>query len=123
MQLCLIRLFWDVVSGWTAFNYLGGNAANPAIIQKTTSQLHSNALSAGFQFTEYKAPNGVIVTVEVDPVYDDPVRNKIMHPMGGVAESYRFDILYIGTMETPNIQLAKVKGQEEYRGYQWGLAA
>lgn len=46
-----------------------------------------------------------------------------MHPMGGVAESYRFDILYIGTMETPNIQLAKVKGQEEYRGYQWGLAA
>ena len=111
----------DVVSGWTAFNYLGGNAANPAIIQKTTSQLHSNALSAGFQFTEYKAPNGVIVTVEVDPVYDDPVRNKIMHPMGGVAESYRFDILYIGTMETPNIQLAKVKGQEEYRGYQWGL--
>ena len=113
----------DVVSGWTAFNYLGGNAANPAIIQKTTSQLHSNALSAGFQFTEYKAPNGVIVTVEVDPVYDDPVRNKIMHPMGGVAESYRFDILYIGTMETPNIQLAKVKGQEEYRGYQWGLAA
>ena len=41
--------------------------------------------------------------------------------MGGVAESYRFDILYIGTMETPNIQLAKVKGQEEYRGYQWGL--
>jgi len=40
-----------------------------------------------------------------------------MHPNGGVAMSYRFDILYIGTMEQPNIQLAKIKGQEEARGY------
>ncbi len=44
-----------------------------------------------------------------------------MHPNGGVAMSYRFDILYIGTMEQPNIQLAKIKGQEEARGYRWGF--
>lgn len=113
----------DVVSGWSVFQYLGGNAANPAIISKTTSKLHENALSAGFQFTEYKAPNGVIVKIDVDPLYDDPVRNKILHPMGGVAESYRYDILSIGTTEEPNIQLAKVRGKEEYRGYMWGLAA
>jgi hypothetical protein len=113
----------DVVSGWSVFQYLGGNAANPAIISKTTSKLHENALSAGFQFTEYKAPNGVIVKIDVDPLYDDPVRNKILHPMGGVAESYRYDILSIGTTEEPNIQLAKVRGKEEYRGYIWGLAA
>ena len=111
----------DVVSGWSVFQYLGGNAANPAIISKTTSKLHENALSAGFQFTEYKAPNGVIVKIDVDPLYDDPVRNKILHPMGGVAESYRYDILSIGTTEEPNIQLAKVRGKEEYRGYMWGL--
>ena len=39
----------------------------------------------------------------------------------GVAESYRFDIFYIGTLEDPNIQLVKVKGMEEIRGYQWGF--
>lgn len=106
------------VSGWMAFTV---NADNVGMIQKTTSALHNNALSAGFQFVEYKAPNGVTVKVEVDPMYDDPVRNKILHPMGGVAESYRYDILYIGSMDQPNIQIAKIKGEDEYRGYQWGF--
>ena len=46
-------------------------------------------LSAGFQFVEYKAPNGVRVKIDVDPFYDDPVRNKVLHPEGGVAQSYR----------------------------------
>ena len=40
-----------------------------------------------------------------------------MHPQGGVAMSYRYDILYIGSMDQPNIQIAKLKGAEEYRGY------
>ena len=35
--------------------------------------------------------------------------------------SYRYDILYIGTMDQPNIQLCKIKGNEESRGYLWGL--
>ena len=83
--------------------------------------MHDNALSAGFQFTEYKAPNNVTISVDVDPLYDDPVRNKILHPNGGPAMSYRFDILYIGTMDQPNIQLCKIKGQEEYRVYMWGI--
>lgn len=34
--------------------------------------------------------------------------------------SYRYDIFDIGTMDQPNIFKCKVKGQEEYRGYQWG---
>lgn len=108
----------DVVSGWSAFII---NADQLQMIQRTNSQLHTNSLSAGFQFTEFRAPNGVIVKVEVDPLYDDPVRNKVLHPNGGVAESYRYDILYIGSTEEPNIQLAKIKGTDEYRGYQWGL--
>lgn len=29
--------------------------------------------------------------LEVDPMYDDKVRNKILHPDGGVAESYRYE--------------------------------
>lgn len=108
----------QTVSGWTQFIL---DNSSTQVVQKTSSQLHTNSLSAGFQFTEFKAPNGVTVKVEVDPFYDDPVRNKILHPNGGVAESYRYDILYIGTTDQPNIQLARIKGQPEIRGYQWGL--
>lgn len=107
-------------SGWSTVNFFNGN--NPAIIQKTTSELHSNALSLGFQFVEFKAPNNVTVKVEVDPMYNDPVRNKVLHPNGGVAESYRYDLMYIGSgFDAPNIQLARVKGKEEVRGLQYGL--
>ena len=105
------------VSGWTQF-VTDGNAA---IIKKTGSNLHSNALAAGFQFVEYLAPNNVRVKVDVDPYYDDPVRNKVLHPNGGVAMSYRYDIMYIGTMDQPNIFKCKIKGDDEYRSYQWGL--
>lgn len=106
------------LSGWTIFD-IDNSSVN--VVSKTTSKLHSNALKAGFQFTEYLAPNGVRVKIDVDPFYDDPVRNKVLHPDGGVAESYRYDILYIGTMDQPNIFKCKVRGDEEYRGYQWGL--
>lgn len=109
----------NVVSGWTQFMI---NSQGLDIVSKTQSTLHNNSLSAGFQFVEFKAPNGVIIKVDVDPIYDDPVRNKVLHPDGGVAESYRYDILYIGSSEQPNIQLARIKGDTEYRGYQWGLA-
>ena len=39
-----------------------------SVIQKTQSKLHQNSLSAGFQFVEYKAPNGVRVKIDVDPL-------------------------------------------------------
>ena len=106
------------VSGWTQFVL---DNSSIGVIQKTQSKLHQNSLSAGFQFVEYKAPNGVRVKIDVDPFYDDPVRNKILHPNGGVAFSYRYDIMYIGTMDQPNIFKCKIKGDNEYRGYQWGL--
>ena len=106
------------VSGWTQFT-LNGDALG--IIQKTSSNLHSNALSAGFQFVEYKAPNGVRVKIDVDPYYDDPVRNKVQHPLGGPAFSYRYDIMDIGTKDQPNIFKCTVKDETEFRGYQWGL--
>ena len=108
----------DMLSGWTQF-VLDNNSTK--VVQRTNSELHSNALSFGYQITEYKAPNGVVVRVETDPWYDDPVRNKIEHPLGGPAMSYRFDIMDIGTMDQPNIFKCKIKGQEDIRGYQWGL--
>lgn len=110
----------NVVSGWTQFVL---DNSSTRVVEKTQSKLHTNALSAGFQFVEYKAPNGVRVKIDVDPMYDDPVRNKILHPLGGVAYSYRYDIMYIGTMNQPNISKCKIKGDTEYRGYQWGLTA
>lgn len=58
------------VSGWTQFIL---DNSSIGVVQKTQSQLHQNALSAGFQFVEYKAPNGVRVKLDVDPMYDDPV--------------------------------------------------
>ena len=108
----------NVISGWTQFML---DNSSIGVIEKTQSVLHSNALSAGFQFVEYKAPNGVKVKLDVDPYYDDPVRNKIIHPDGGPAFSYRYDILYIGTMDQPNIFKCQIKGQSELRSYQWGL--
>lgn len=107
----------NTTSGWTQF-VTDGNAA---IVRKTNSNLHTNALSAGFQFVEYLAPNNIRVKIDVDPMYDDPVRNKIMHHNGGVAMSYRYDIMYVGTMDQPNIFKCAIKGDSEYRGYQWGI--
>jgi len=104
-------------SGWKSmFDNTNQNAIN-----KTTSKFNENAFKGGFQFTEWLAPNNIKIMLEVDPMYDDKVRNKILHPDGGVAESYRYDILYIGSMEEPNIQKIKVRGDDELRGYMAGI--
>lgn len=108
----------DTVSGWANFTINGDTLG---VVRKTTSPLHSNALAAGYQFTEYEAPNGVHLKLEVDPFYDDPVHNKVMSPLGGPASSYRFDIMDIGSMDQPNIFLCGIKGQSEIRGYEPGL--
>jgi len=109
----------DTVSGWQAIQ-VNGDALG--MVKRTTSPLHENALAAGFQFTEFLAPNGVKLKVDVDPYYDDPYRNKIMHPDGGPAFSYRYDIFDIGTMAQPNIFKVAVKGMRgDMTSYEWGL--
>lgn len=55
----------DTVSGWTNFA-INGDALG--VVSKTTSPLNSTSLSAGYQFTEYHAPNGVVLKLEVDPL-------------------------------------------------------
>lgn len=72
-------------------------------------------------FVEYQSPMGAIISIQVDKSYDDPVRNKIMHPDGGVAESYRMDIFELGTPDQPNIVKCTVKGQGDIRGFQSGF--
>lgn len=109
-------------SGWAA------NVGNPGtnkldtISKAGSHELHKNPLKAGFQFVEYMAPNGVTLKIEVDDFYDDKERNKIRMPGSrGVAESYRYDIFYIGTPEMPNIKKVMIKGKEEFRSYRWGF--
>ena len=54
--------------------------------------------------------------------YDDPVRNSIKHPDGGLAESHRMTIMDFGTSDgKPNIQLVRAKGCEEQFAYIPGL--
>lgn len=106
------------VNGWGMWQL---NADALGVVNKTTSELNNTALAAGFQFTEYRMPNSMKVTVKVDPYYDDPVRNKVMHPLGGPAFSYRYDIFDMGTMDQPNIFKCVSKNDPEMRGYQWGI--
>ena len=108
-------------SGWLPL-YQGDN--NPAAISKVNAKFtNGNAVKiTDFQVTEWQAPNGVYVKLDVDPFYDDKVRNKIYHPEGGVAFSYRFDIWYLGAEgSTPNIQKATCKTQPELRSYEPGI--
>lgn len=110
-------------SGWLPL--FTNSDQNPAAISKVASKFAPNngVKVTDYQVTEWQAPNGVYVKLNVDPFYDDKVRNKVQMPgLGGVAMSYRFDIWYIGSSEdVPNIQKAAIKGQGEYRGYESGF--
>ena len=107
----------EETSGW--FN-MQVDAASIGAIAKTSSALHKNALKAGFQFTEWLAPNNIAVKVEVDPSYDDRVRNKILLD-GKPAQSSRFDIWDMGTSQSANIQKVVAKNRPEVMQYRWGL--
>lgn len=107
------------MSGWIPLYSVNA----PSYITKgpETSFTNGNAATiADLQVTKWLSANGLEVTVMVDSSKDDIQTNKIMHPNGGTAESYRFDIFYAADEEQPNIQKCTVKGQPELRGYQWG---
>ena len=79
-------------------------------------------LGYGGQFVEYMGPQGIKVTLKVQSLYDDRERNKVYHPDGGVAESYRYDIMDVGTSDgEPNIRKVYVKGEDDIMGYQPGF--
>lgn len=113
----------DTMSGWyPAGFYQNTDAGALGSVKKVQSPLHENSMAfVGGQFTEFYAPNGLHVKLVVDREKDDPVRNKIKHPFGGPAMSYRFDIFDLGTSDQPNIFKCGVKNRPEVRGYQWGM--
>jgi len=75
------------------------------------------------QFLEYIGPNGIKVNIMHDALKDDFERNKLM--MGskpGLAESYVYDILNMGTSDgKPNIQKVYLKNNGDSRGFEPGL--
>lgn len=111
-------------SGWSPLT-VEYDAAALGLMSPTQSKMTPNGGAYKMiapQVTEFIAPNGAYVKIDVDPFYDDPVRNKIQHPHGGPAMSYRYDIFDIGTMDQPNIFKVAVKGQNgDYTSYEWGL--
>lgn len=107
------------MSGWLPL--YGGTSNVPYIKSGSATDYAPNGVSIeNLQVTKWMSSNGLEVTVMVDSSKDDLQTNKIMHPLGGTAESYRFDIFYASDEDQPNVQKCVVKGQPELRGYQWG---
>jgi hypothetical protein len=112
-------------SGWRSmFDFNGDNLG---LISKTTNAAapYGGALRVAVpQVTEFVAPMGVTITLDIDQSYDNINHSgyKIQHPLGGPASSYIFDILDLGSSVSPNIQKCKIKGHpEECRGYEAGM--
>ena len=108
------------LSGWLPL--YGGTSNMPYITKGPATDFAGNAGATvtNPQITRWISSNGLDVTIMVDSSRDDMQTNKIMHPLGGTAESYRMDIFYAADEEQPNVQKCVVKGQPELRGYQWG---
>jgi hypothetical protein len=74
------------------------------------------------QFVKYTSVQGISFEIFIDKMKDDSVRNKVMHPWGGTAESYNYDILDFGTSgNTSNIKIVQLEGEEEIYRYIPGL--
>jgi len=107
------------MSGWIPLY----SVSNPSYLAKGPEKnfTSGNAVTVSdLQVTKWRSANGLEVELMIDSSKDDLQTNKIMHPLGGPAESYRFDIFYAADEQQPNIQKCRIKGNPERRGYQWG---
>jgi hypothetical protein len=112
-------------SGWKSmFDF---EATNLGLVKKANnaSAPWGGALSVAVpQVTEFIAPMGIKITLEIDQSKDNINHSgyKMMHPLGGPASSYIFDILDMGSSVEPNIQKCKIKGHpDEWMGYEAGF--
>ena len=107
------------MSGWIPL--YGGTSAMPYITKGPSTDYAKNGVTvADLQVTRWMSANGLEFTLMLDSSKDDTMTNKIMHPAGGTAESYRIDIFYAADEAEPNVQKCSVKGMPDLRGYQWG---
>ena len=75
-----------------------------------------NDLSVKFgQFKSIAVIQGIEFLFMIDPLKDDPTRNKIRHPHGGLASSYQYDIMGFGGKDsTSNMQSVALEGEEAF---------
>jgi hypothetical protein len=94
----------------------------PLMVQQRVEWLGENTLEFRGQFLSFKGPQGIDVSLQHEPMNDDPVRNKILHPNGGLAESRVYYILDMGTSNGgPNIQKVKSRTNGDIRALVPGL--
>lgn len=66
--------------------------------------------------------SGVEFSFIIDPQKDDRRRNKTMHPLGGPASSYEYDIMGFGAKdEKSNMQIVRRKGETPIWGVEEGM--
>lgn len=83
-----------------------------------TNDLHVNL----GQFRSVAVINGIEFYFMVDPLKDDPKRNKLEHPKGGLASSYEYDIMGFGGLdEKANMQIVRRKGETPIYGVEEGM--
>jgi hypothetical protein len=82
-------------------------------------------LTLSGQFTTYKGLNGIELTVKHFPIYDNPVYNRLLHPISGKpVESYRMSFFDISNYDgEANLQKVVRKGRELVMWYTGGSAA
>lgn len=104
--------------------YAGGFATNSGLSLNRVEGIGSgkDATYQRPQYTKVIDINGIILKFIHIPWYDDPVRFKKYHPDGGLVESYRLTLMDFGTQKgEPNIQMVRIKGQDEIFAYLPGL--
>lgn len=107
------------MSGWIPL--YGGTSNVPYIKGGANTDYTQNGVSVtDFQVTKWLSSNGLEVEFVLDSSRDNPDKYKIPHPLGGPAESYRYDIIYAADENEPNLQKCVAKNSPERRGYQWG---
>jgi len=106
--------------GASAIQYLG-DASGRAYKWGNKNYANDNELGVKLgQFSHVALINGIEFHFMIDPSKDDPARNKIEFPSGGLASSYEYDIMgFGGTDEKSNMQIVRRKGQAPV----WGEVA
>lgn len=92
------------------------------IVDKTSSEYHSNPLTAGYQFVKYRMANGGELELIHQPLYDDREINFEIDPVTGYpTESMRFTFLDFSQGKNgPNVQLMQKRNGFKL-GYVHGL--
>ncbi len=100
------------------------SASNYTLVDTKFITGSGQELTLGGQFTTYKGLNGDQITLKEYALYNNTVRNRLLHPQTGrPAESYKATFLNFKseTKGVPNIQKVYTKGREMISTYVDGL--